>query len=75
MDGVTFETAEAIRRSSTGIPGRKSLLWSLAWPTCVVVAVVVVAVGFFTPTAVVEAALDDAVMRSVQTAEQLRTLR
>jgi diguanylate cyclase (GGDEF)-like protein len=59
----------------TRIPGRKSLLWSLAVPTCVVVGLTVVAVGFFTPTAVVEAALDDAIMRSVQTAEQMRTLR
>jgi diguanylate cyclase (GGDEF)-like protein len=57
------------------IPGRNSLLWSLAVPTCLVVALIVVAVGVFTPAAVVEAALDDAVMRSVQTAEQMRTLR
>jgi diguanylate cyclase (GGDEF)-like protein len=75
MDGTTFETADSSRPGATGIPGRNSLLWSLAVPTCVVVTLVVLAVGFFTPTAVVEAALDDAVMRSVQTAEQLRTLR
>ena len=51
------------------------MLWHLALPTCIVVALVVVAVAAFTPTAVVDAALDDAVLRSVQTAEQLRTLR
>jgi diguanylate cyclase (GGDEF)-like protein len=64
--------------SKTGFlrfPGRKSLLWSLAVPTCMVVALVVIAVGAFMPAAVVEAALDDAVMRSVHTAEQMRTLR
>jgi len=75
MDGFTFDATERDRISFPGIPGRKSLLWSLAVPTCVVVALAVVAVAFFTPAAVVEAALDDAVMRSVQTAEQMRTLR
>jgi diguanylate cyclase (GGDEF)-like protein len=75
MDGIASDTFESSNTSATGIPGRKSLLWSLAVPTCVVVALVVVAVGTFTPAAVVEAALDDAVTRSVQTAEQMRTLR
>jgi diguanylate cyclase (GGDEF)-like protein len=51
------------------------LLWSLAVPTCAVVALVIVAIAAFMPAAVVDAALDDAVMRSVQTAEQMRTLR
>jgi diguanylate cyclase (GGDEF)-like protein len=55
--------------------GRKSLLWSLAIPTCIVVALIVIAVGAFMPAAVVEAALDDAIMRSMQTAAQMRTLR
>jgi diguanylate cyclase (GGDEF)-like protein len=36
---------------------------------------VVAAVAVFMPAAVVEASLDDAVMRSVRTAEQMRTLR
>src|ERR1700679_2960271 len=75
MDGIASDTSDPNGASSNGIPGRNSLLWSLAVPTCLVVAVVVVAVAFFAPNAVVEAALDDAVMRSVQTAEQMRTLR
>jgi len=75
MDGIAFIIPDSTKASSAGIPGRKSLLWNLALPTCVVVALAVVAVGFFTPTAVVEAALDDAIMRSAQTAQQMRTLR
>jgi hypothetical protein len=75
MDGIAFDTAEASRPGTAGIPGRKSLLWSLAVPTCVAVALAVVAVACFTPTEVVDAALDDALMRSVQTARQMRTLR
>ena len=51
------------------------MLWRLAVPTCIVVALIVAAVATFMPAAVVDAALDDAVMRSVRTAEQMRTLR
>jgi diguanylate cyclase (GGDEF)-like protein len=61
--------------ATTRVPGRKSFLWRLAIPTCIVVALVVAAVAAFMPAEVVDAALDDAVMRSVQTAEQMRTLR
>lgn len=57
------------------IPGRKSLLWSLAAPTCAVATLVIVAVAALMPAAVVDAALDDAFMRSTQTAAQMRTLR
>ena len=57
------------------MPGRKSLLWRLAVPTCLVVALTVAAIGALTPTAVVDAALEDAIQRSMQTAEQMRTLR
>ena len=42
--------------ASTSLPGRKSLLWRLAVPTCIVVAIVVTAVGAFMPAAVVDAA-------------------
>jgi diguanylate cyclase (GGDEF)-like protein len=75
MDEAASEPFEANRAKTARIPGRKSLLWRLAVPTCLVVALTVAAVAVFTPGAVVEAALDDAVMRSVQTAEQMRTLR
>jgi diguanylate cyclase (GGDEF)-like protein len=75
MDAIAADSFDSGAAGSTGIPGRKSLLWSLAIPTCAVVALVVFAIGFFTPAAVVDAALEDAVMRSVQTAEQMRTLR
>jgi diguanylate cyclase (GGDEF)-like protein len=68
-------TVQAIAPASIWLPGRKSLLWRLAIPTCIVVAMVVAAVAAFMPAAVVDAALDDAVMRSIQTAEQMRTLR
>ena len=57
------------------MPGGRSLLWSLAVPTCIAVLALVAAVGSLTPGAVVEYALEDAVMRSIQTAEQMRTLR
>jgi diguanylate cyclase (GGDEF)-like protein len=68
-------TQPAITPASGRLPGRKSLLWRLAIPTCIVVAMIVAAVAAFMPAAVENAALDDAVMRSVQTAEQMRTLR
>jgi diguanylate cyclase (GGDEF)-like protein len=72
---VAFESHEPARAKTGRIPGWKSLLWRLAVPTCLVVALAVAAVALFMPGAVVEAALDDAIMRSVQTAEQMRTLR
>ena len=58
-----------------GTHHRRSLLWSLAIPTCIAVLVLVAVVGSLTPGAVVESALDDAVMRSIHTAQQMRTLR
>jgi diguanylate cyclase (GGDEF)-like protein len=63
------------RPGFTRMPGRKSLLWRLAVPTCLVVALTVAAIGALTPTAVVDAALEDAIQRSMQTAQQMRTLR
>jgi diguanylate cyclase (GGDEF)-like protein len=44
-------------------------------PTCVAVAVLVGAIGAYTPRAVVEAATDDAIMVAVQKAKQLTILR
>jgi diguanylate cyclase (GGDEF)-like protein len=75
MDEIASPPSTAGWSWSSRIRGRKSLLWSLAVPTCAVVALVIVAVAAFMPAAVVDAALDDAVMRSTQTAEQMRALR
>jgi diguanylate cyclase (GGDEF)-like protein len=74
-DEIGPRMGQAITPASMWLPGRKSLLWRLAIPTCIVVAMIVAAVAAFMPAAVVDAALDDAVMRSIQTAEQMRTLR
>jgi diguanylate cyclase (GGDEF)-like protein len=74
-DEIAPRMVQAIAPASLWLPGRKSLLWRLAIPTCIVVAMTVAAVAAFMPAAVVDAALDDAVMRSIQTAEQMRTLR
>jgi hypothetical protein len=40
---------------------RRSLLWSLALPTCVAVAVLVAAIGAYTPRAVIQVAMDEAI--------------
>jgi len=74
-DEIGPRTVQAVTPASMWLPGRRSLLWRLAIPTCIVVGVIVAAVAAFMPAAVVDAALDDAVMRSIQTAEQMRTLR
>src|SRR5580698_5585253 len=75
MDALAPQAAAAGLSWFARAHGRKSLLWSLAVPTCTVVALIVVAVAAFMPAAVVDAALDDGVMRSAQIAEQMRTLR
>jgi len=75
MDKIASGPIESRTAGTRSISGRRSLLWSVAVPTFLVVALTVVGIAVFTPAAVVEAALDDAVMRSVQTAEQIRTLR
>jgi methyl-accepting chemotaxis protein len=53
----------------------RSLLWSLMVPTCFLVAVLVVAIGFYTPRAVIETAMEDAVKTGEHTAKQLQNLR
>ena len=72
---VASESVGVRKGESARAPGRRSLLWTLAVPTCAMVGLVTGAVALFTPAAVVDAALDDAVMRSVQTARQMQTLR
>ncbi len=44
-------------------------------PICLVVTVMVASIGLYTPTAVVDTALDEAVVKGLQTADQLRALR
>jgi diguanylate cyclase (GGDEF)-like protein len=75
MSDTAFGRFAPRRIRSRGLPGRQSLLWSLALPTGLVVALIIAAAAFFAPAAVVDEALQDAVMRSVQTAEQMRMLR
>ncbi len=52
-----------------------SLLWKLVVPTFLVVAAIVGAIGWYTPKAVVDTAVEDAVTQSLQTAGQMRALR
>ncbi len=54
---------------------RLSLVWKLVIPTFFIVGLIVGAVGLYTPRAVVDEALDDAVARSLRSADQMRTLR
>ena len=54
---------------------RGSLLAKMLLPTCVAVVIMVTAVSLYTPAAVVDAALDDAIVKGLQTAEQLKALR
>jgi diguanylate cyclase (GGDEF)-like protein len=54
---------------------RSSLLARILLPTLVVVTAMLAAVIYFMPTAVVDTALDEAVLKDLQTADQLRTLR
>ncbi len=53
----------------------KSLLLKMLLPICLVVTVMVASIGLYTPTAVVDTALDEAVVKGLQTADQLRALR
>ena len=54
---------------------QRSLLLKLLLPTCLVVGIIVVAISLYTPRAVVAAALEDAVTKGLQTADQLKALR
>ncbi len=53
----------------------RSLLWTLALPTCLVVGFLVTAIGFYTPRAVVDAAIEQATLKGAETAQQMKTLR
>ena len=53
----------------------RSLLRQLVLPTCAFGIIIVLIVSFYTPAAVIDAALDEAVIKSLQTADQMRTLR
>jgi diguanylate cyclase (GGDEF)-like protein len=65
----------AIRLSSILRLLQRSLLLKMLVPICVVVVAMVVAIGVYTPRAVVDSALDEAVVKGLQTADQLRALR
>ncbi len=53
----------------------KSLLRQLLLPTCAFGVVLVLIVSFYTPAAVIDSALDEAVAKGLQTADQMRALR
>ena len=53
----------------------KSLLRQLLLPTCAVGIVIISLISLYTPAAVVESALDEAVAKGLQTADQMRALR
>ena len=52
-----------------------SILWSLTAPTCCAVALLVIGIGVYTPHAVMETAMRDAVNKSQHTARELLELR
>ena len=54
---------------------RRSVILKLIVPTCIVVGIVLIAISLYTPKAVVDAALEEAVTKSLQTADQLKALR
>lgn len=54
---------------------RRSLLWTLALPTCLMVGLLVTAIGIHTPRAVVDAAIEQATLKGEETAQQMKTLR
>ena len=56
-------------------PRGRSLLWRLIIPTCIAVAALAGGIAFFAPHAVVETAVNEALVRDEQTARQLQTLR
>ncbi|RYB05339.1 EAL domain-containing protein [Lichenibacterium ramalinae] len=54
---------------------QSSLLIKMLVPILLVVAVMVIAISVYTPRAVVDTALEEAVVKGLQTADQLRALR
>ena len=54
---------------------QSSLLLKMLMPICLVVVAMVITIGVYTPKAVVDTALEEAVSKGLQTADQLRALR
>ena len=61
--------------SELGFKVRHSLLWTFALPTCLVVGLLIAAIGLYTPRAVVDAAIEQATLKGEETAQQMKTLR
>ena len=53
----------------------KSIFRQVVLPACAFGLIIVLIVSFYTPAAVIESALDEAVVKGLQTADQMRTLR
>ncbi len=54
---------------------QSSLLLKMLMPICLVVVAMVITIGVYTPKAVVDTALEEAVSKGLQTADQLKALR
>ncbi len=54
---------------------QSSLLLKMLVPICLVVVAMVIAISVYTPRAVVDTALEEAVVKGMQTADQLKALR
>ena len=54
---------------------QSSLLLKMLMPICLVVIAMVITIGAYTPKAVVDTALEEAVSKGLQTADQLKALR
>ncbi len=72
----TDTTSQALRRDASfnGILSR-SLLRQLLLPTFALGIIIIAIVSFYTPAAVIDSALDEAVVKGLQTADQMRALR
>ncbi len=54
---------------------RRSLLWILAVPTALAVGILVAGIAYYTPTAIIDNALHEAILRAETTAKQMQTMR
>ncbi len=72
---TTTDAAGPSAPAELGFKVRRSLLWTLALPTCFAVGLLVTAIGFYTPRAVVDAAIEQATLKGQETAQQMKTLR
>ncbi len=75
MDVATSAADHGKALSAAGLGVRRSLLWNLAVPTCIAVGLLIATICLYTPSAVVDAAIEDAIRHGEETAGQLRTLR